>query len=221
MGTTNHAHISVHTNDLLKGKALWLVPPADVVAKLKCIMDNPPLEQNDQHPLPLFHPHVTLASVPSSVPDHILRTATPVFEPFWVSFKAVDATDAYFRSAIVHLHDSPQLSSMHTSITESLQSSGVKSSTPMFPHMSLYYVPDGRAADRQRVLDNLFRSGQLVESESGLAIHVGVGQPDTMQFNGFVSSEVWLVSCEGPVPSWKVLEKLPGGSTIKSDTTPR
>ncbi len=175
--------------------------------KLKEIMDNPPLEPDAEHPLPSFEPHITLASVPVSVSEATLKGAIPeVKEPLRIDFESVEAQQTYFRSAIVNIRKTPQLQQLLASVRRALT---VDVKAPSYPHMSLYYVDDARAADRQRALDNLFQSGHLSPSSDGLTIKFA--PKDKSNYNtssGFVADAIWIVLCEGSVGDWKVLYKM-------------
>ncbi|KLO10432.1 LigT-like protein [Schizopora paradoxa] len=190
------------------GLALWIVPPASVRDKLKAIMDNPPLEPEIEPPLPLFEPHITLASVPVSVTEAKLKDVIRDIQgTFRVDFESVEAQQTYFRSAIVHIRKTAELENLLASIKTAIP---VDVKAPYYPHMSLFYIDDVRAADRQLVIDRLFQSGHLVpcSGSTGLAINFAPedgSKPDAL--HGFDADAIWVVLCDGPVNDWRVLYK--------------
>lgn len=171
-------------------------------------MDNPPLEPNAEPPLPSFEPHITLASVPASISEAMLKDAIPeVKVPLKIDFESVEAQQTYFRSDIVNIRKTPELEELLASVRHAL---AVDVKAPSYPHMSLYYIDDARADDRQRVLDNLFQSGHLALGSGSDGLTINFTPKDRLNSNvlhGFVADAIWIVLCDGPVSDWKVLYK--------------
>ena len=127
-------------------------------------------------------------------------------------------SDAYFRSVLAVIELSPETLSLHAKINENLKMRSPQS--PMFPHMSIYYIDDAEAEERVRVLRELKDNGTVVQAEDGVRIHTSggpIGIPtgsetrplphgDTLQ--GFDGVEIWVALCDGPVETWTVLEKV-------------
>jgi len=201
------------------GLSLWLVPTAEQSAKLSWIMHTRPLTARMPDSYPRFHPHITLATVPSTTPVAELVVAIPSRQSrVRVDFSDVVVSDAYFRSVLAVVEPSSEISSLHTKINENLSTRNPQ--TPMFPHMSIYYIDDAEAEERARVLQELKDNGTVVKTKDGVQIHTSggpTGTPtgsetrplphgDTLQ--GFDGVEIWVALCDGPVETWTVLEKV-------------
>lgn len=177
--------------------------------QLKQLMDNPPVQLD--HKLPSFHPHVTVTTVPSSTPTAVLRDSIPVLsEPLDVIFDDVVVGDVYFRSVLVAVRSTPQLEALHAAVHEKLQ----KALGPpelRFPHLSLYYVDDAHASDRQVLLDSLWQQGFLERVENGVSFNFSSAErrAENENLSCFQAHEVWITLCEGLVEGWTVLEKIP------------
>jgi 2',3'-cyclic-nucleotide 3'-phosphodiesterase len=154
---------------------------------------------------PEFHPHITLASFPSSsapsLPD--MRSAIPTNQgSVSVEFQSVDIGSHYFRSVYIAIKHTPSLRALHEHIHAKL---GVETHTPAFPHLSLCYVTDQDAlnGERERFFEDLDRDQG--ENQS-IGLRYGEeGNNDVI--HGFEGSEVWIVNCDGPVDQWTVLDK--------------
>jgi 2',3'-cyclic-nucleotide 3'-phosphodiesterase len=173
-----------------------------------------------------FHPHITVATVPSTTPVEELVAAIPPNQPrVETTFSDVVVGDTYFRSVFAVVRQSPEIMSLHTKISENLKTRNPRS--PMFPHMSIYYIDDAEAEERTRVLQELKDNGTVVKTREGiLLVHTSDGPagvptgsvpcplPDGDVLRGFDGAEIWVVLCDGPVETWTVIEKIeliPGG----------
>lgn len=201
------------------GLSLWLVPTAEQSVKLSWIMHVRPPTAKMFNSYPKFHPHITLATVPSTTPVGELVAAIPSRQSqLKVAFSDVVASDAYFRSVLAVIEPSPEIISLHTGIHKTLKMGNPQS--PMFPHMSIYYIDDAEAEERIRVLQELKTNGTVIKTEGGVQIHTSGGpigtptgpgtrpRPYDDALHGFDGVEIWAVLCDGPVETWTVLEKV-------------
>ncbi|CDO77930.1 hypothetical protein BN946_scf184679.g9 [Trametes cinnabarina] len=136
---------------------------------------------------PQFHPHVTLASSPDAA---ALRAAIPPNQrAFPVRFKSLEVGDKYFNVGAV----------------------------PSVAHLSLYYIDDADEEERARTAETLRSELRVLESGTGdeRAVRLACldddaeGEQEPEILEGFDAEEIWVVKCEGPVPDWEVLEKIP------------
>lgn len=168
---------------------------------------------------PKFHPHITLASVPSTTPVEELVAAIPPRQPqLKAAFSDVVASDAYIRSVLAVIGPSPEIMSLHAEIHKTLKMENPQS--PMFPHMSIYYIDDAEAEERIRVLQELKANNTVIKIEGGVQIHTSRGpigtptgpgtrpRPYDDALHGFDGVEIWAVLCDGPVETWTVLERV-------------
>ncbi|KAF9653064.1 hypothetical protein BDM02DRAFT_2122023 [Thelephora ganbajun] len=201
------------------GLSLWLVPTAEQSAKLVWIMHIRPPTAKMSNSYTRFHPHITLATVPSTTPVEELVAAIPSRQPkVKADFSDVVVSDAYFRSVLAIVKPSPTIMSLRTKINENLKIRSPQS--PMFPHMSIYYIDDAEAEERKRVLQELKENGTVVQTEDGVQIHTSGGPlgvptgsgtrplPHGDALQGFDGVEIWIAYCDGPVETWTVLEKV-------------
>src|SRR5262245_46957925 len=86
---------------------------------------------------PHFQPHITLASIPSTIPLSAAASSIPKIAPLPVHFQALEIGDHFFRSVYVKIQPSEALSELHASIHVAL---AIEPKTAKFPHMSLYYI---------------------------------------------------------------------------------
>ena len=208
------------TNESISpGLSLWLVPTAAQSAKLSWIMHVRPPTAKMPDSYPRFQPHITLTTVPSTTSVEELVAAIPSRQSrVKVDFSDVVVSDAYFRSVLAAVEPSPEILSLCTKINENL---GIRDPrSPMFPHMSIYYIDDAEAEERARVLRELEDNKTVVKIEDGVQIHTSggpVGIPtgsetrplppgDVLQ--GFDGAEIWVALCDGPVETWTVLKKI-------------
>jgi len=201
------------------GLSLWLMPAAEQSAKLSWIMHVRPQAAKMSNSYPKFHPHITLTTVPSTTPAEELIAAIPPRQPqVRADFSDVVVSDAYFRSVLAVIESSPETSALHAKINESLKIRNPQS--PMFPHMSIYYIDDEEPEERTRVLQELKDNGTVVQTKDGVQIHTSGGPmgiptgsetrppPHGDGLEGFDGVEIWAVLCDGPVEAWTVLEKV-------------
>ncbi|EJD05700.1 LigT-like protein [Fomitiporia mediterranea MF3/22] len=198
---------------LLLGIALWIVPPEPAATQLKQLMRIPSsLDPLPSCTLPSFEPHITLSSFPSSVPLELLRSVLGEIKqtnarPLRVEFTGFGTGDTFFRSVVIDVLVTPELQDVHDRVQRAVRMNGYEVSSPRFPHISLFYIPDEFGAERKRIRDALWET---------CGIQCGLDYPGRMiafkvsegVFSGFDTFEVWIVRCEGPVEGWEVLEKV-------------
>ncbi|KAI0636422.1 2',3'-cyclic-nucleotide 3'-phosphodiesterase [Trametes polyzona] len=197
------------------GISLWLVPRASQAAKIALTMRVKPSSGVTRSPssFPPFHPHVTLASGPDAA---ALRAAIPPDQGVIpVRFKSLEVGEKYFMSVYVAVHSAPgtPLEALREHLRRTLDESAV----PPVAHLSLYYIDDADAEERARTAETLRSELRVLESAGGegevrsvrlACVDEEAGQePEILE--GFDGEEIWVVKCEGPVPGWEVLEKIP------------
>jgi len=72
---------------------------------------------------------------------------------------------------------------------------------PYYPHVSLYYG-DVSMETREAIIEGLVRRG---------TVEMAYGHPPVTVAGvdgGFHVAEIWIAECEGPVETWKILEKI-------------
>lgn len=201
------------------GLSLWLVPAAVQSDKLAWVMHVRPPTAKMSNSYPRFQPHITLATVPSSTPVGELVAAIPSRQSrVRVDFADVVVSDAYFRSVLAVIEPSHEILTLHAKINGNLGIHNPRS--PIFPHMSIYYIDDAEAEERSRVLQELEDNGTVVKTEGGVQIHTSRGPigiptgsetrpiPHGDELQGFDGVEIWAALCDGPVETWTVLEKV-------------
>ncbi|KAI0063431.1 hypothetical protein BV25DRAFT_428577 [Artomyces pyxidatus] len=200
----------------MAGIAIWLVPSSDESTQLQTLMARHPTPKSPAS-YAHFHPHITLASVPSASTDVPTLTASiPKWQPILsVHFSAVVSGNHYYRSVYAAIAPTPALAALHAHIHATLGDADAPN-TPAFPHMSLYYIADEEPEERDRMLQEMVSMGVVVpvkEGEgSGVELDCGVGtgadRDALTRLGGFTGSEVWIVDCDGPVEGWTPLKKL-------------
>ncbi|GLB34777.1 putative cyclic phosphodiesterase-like protein [Lyophyllum shimeji] len=193
------------------GIAVWLVPSAEDAQRLKRIMDTR-REERSNHPssYPSFHSHITLASLPlqSASPSEI-RAAIPKFEHgLSVKFKSIEIGTHFFRSVYIAIELTPELSALHDKIHAKL---AIEPRTPAFPHVSLCYIADEAAREREEFFRELKDGGKIrqIQNDSNVSINCAGGPGEEDWMSGFLAKEVWVAQCDGPVEDWTVLDKIP------------
>ncbi|PFH54260.1 hypothetical protein AMATHDRAFT_53152 [Amanita thiersii Skay4041] len=95
----------------------------------------------------------------------------------------------------------PELETLHDQVHKSL---GIDPRTPAYPHLSLCYITDKDAenGERQKFYDGL----HLRKDGNGIALDCGDGGGAEDWLSEFIIKEIWVVSCEGLVEEWKVLD---------------
>ncbi|TDL25015.1 LigT-like protein [Rickenella mellea] len=188
------------------GVALWIVPSATEAAELRKFMDQPPLE-TEISPYPSFPPHITLGSFPSETPlSEITSAITSLADPLRIKFKSIDVGDHFFRSVFISIENTTKLRELHGAIHDALK---LERKTPNFPHLSLYYIAESKASERQLVLDNLWKKGRLVRlSEGEVALNLDHSGGQERLISEFAAKEAVIALCDGPVEEWKILDTI-------------
>ena len=152
---------------------------------------------------PKFEPHVTLASLPLDIPVSAILAGVPQGQKqIDISYKSLEIGTHYFRSVYIAVKLSPELSALHQHVHAALQTDP---KTPAYPHLSLAYVTDKDAETRLR--HQFAESLEVKEANDGIALGVGDGRDESKDWiAGFRADEIWIVRCEGPVETWKVLD---------------
>ncbi|KAH8106859.1 cyclic phosphodiesterase-like protein-domain-containing protein [Cristinia sonorae] len=183
--------------------SLWLVPDPDGDAiKLSRIMDEEITTVKSPSSFPHFHPHITLTTVPSTTSESVLRDAVKPSQPTVpIRFQSLDVGNKYFMSVYVTVHRTPELVALRDHLSNVLGEKTV----PPIPHMSLYYIDDPDAADRQKVADILQRD-RVIDGPDGSSVRLDCTEGDERGvdvLDGFVGHEIWIMLCDGPVDTWK------------------
>jgi 2',3'-cyclic-nucleotide 3'-phosphodiesterase len=187
---------------------LWLVPPNDVTDKLRTIMDMKTPSHKSPSSFPHFHPHITLATVPSDFDLKSLRQAVPVDQAALpVTFKAVEVGDKYFMSVYVTVNQNGLLGLLREHLVEALGESTV----PPKAHVSLFYIDDSEPEERTKMMDELVKQKRIVDvGDERVALDCsevpGTRSEDVL--DEFLGGEIWLVLCDGPVETWSIKDKI-------------
>ncbi|KAI9061481.1 hypothetical protein FKP32DRAFT_1631088 [Trametes sanguinea] len=207
-------HILIATQRM--GISLWLVPRASQAEKIKFVMRLRPSSTLSPSSFPDFHPHVTVATSPDLA---ALRAALPAdLRPIPVRFKRLQQDrnqGKYFMAVYVVVHSAPG-SALET-LREHFRAQLGAQAVPQLAHMSLYYIDDADREERGRIAEKLrselrvLESGTGEESKAQLAcVDDNVeGEQEPEILDGFDGEEIWVVKCDGPVPTWEILEKIP------------
>ncbi|KAG6814574.1 hypothetical protein H0H92_000103 [Tricholoma furcatifolium] len=196
-----------------KGITLWIVPDEEDTKRLETIMR---ARQDERHnypsSYPAFQPHVTLASFPSTStpPTAAIRAAiAPVAQQggLAVKFQSVDIGTHFFRSVYIAITLTPGLAALHEAVHTKL---GIEPKTPSYPHVSLCYIDDedARKGERERFFEELKREGRIREEGHGVSLRCGKGEGDVVWLSEYQPKEVWIAECDGPVESWKIIDKI-------------
>lgn len=193
------------------GISIWLVPSTQDALKLKTIMRNRDRPSCSPSSYPEFHPHITLASFPSSSVKSIsdLRSAIPPNHgSFSVEFESIIIGSHYFRSVYIAVKHTPSLRALHEYIHTKV---GKEPDTPAFPHLSLCYIDDedARNGERQRFFRDLDHDAGAGIQKGGQGVSLRYGERgEDDRIWGFEASEVWITNCDAPVDQWTVLDKV-------------
>lgn len=205
------------------GLAVWLVPVPEDAVKLKQLM-RVPLDYR----VPSFEPHITIASFSASTTHEELQAAltrqktrldltssADVEHPkphMSLAFRALSTEDAFFRSVLIDIIPSPALENLRDLVFQALPYGETKS--PRFPHLSLYYIPDEYAADRERTRNGLWAKYGRAKDDAGKPA-VGFQLPsaetegeDPGLLTGMTVTEIQIVRCEGPPEGWEVMHRI-------------
>ncbi|KAL4246112.1 hypothetical protein ABKN59_003285 [Abortiporus biennis] len=190
------------------GTSLWLVPPPDKANLLShTIMSLKTPGAQSPSSYPHFDPHITLATVPSSTPIANLRASIPHHQkPIPIRFKSLEVGSKYFMSVYVAIHHSPELVTLRENLQETLGNQAV----PPLAHVSLFYIDDSDADERQKMADKLAEEGRvIVHDDESVTLDLTEGDKRNQELlTGFEGGEIWIAVCDGPVPTWKVAEKI-------------
>ncbi|KAG6862070.1 hypothetical protein C0995_007200 [Termitomyces sp. Mi166 len=123
-----------------------------------------------------------------------------------IKFQSVDIGTHFYRSVYIAITLTPGLQALHRDVHTKL---GIEPKTPAYPHVSLCYINDADAAEREKFLDELKNEGKIrYESDGkGVSLKCGKGE-DSVWLSEFRAREVWVAKCDGPVESWTVLDKI-------------
>jgi len=196
------------------GLSLWLVPSAEQINLIRSVLPKRPLESQPSdhdlspHSYPTITPHITLVSIPNAGGPsewNALLDAVPTHQrSIRANFQSLVVDDHYFRSVLIDVRRTQDLVDLQSQIATTLSRSGLKPSAPRFPHMSLCYITNEDAGERERVAQMLRNNGVVTENQDAQSISLRCG---VRSLGGFDGEEIWAVKCEGPVETWEVLER--------------
>lgn len=115
----------------------------------------------------------------------------------------MDVGDTYFRSVYTAIKPNDGLHDLHARVHDAL---GVEPRTPKYPHMSLCYIADDDAAERDAYLQALKDEGMMRQEGDGASLQCGEGKEDWV--SGVDVDEIWITKCDGPVEGWEVLDRV-------------
>lgn len=198
------------------GIGLWLVPSSSHSRKLQRIMEFRPSESKASSPrsYPHFHPHITLASgLPASIDVPSVIACIPTDVLLHAKFKSIEVGDTYHRSVIMDVHRSPGLLAFNQQVHQELRKlQGVEPRSPRFPHMSLYYIDDSEAEERQAVVSELLNTGKAVRDSDQIILDCSSSShalsTSKDKLSGFDVGEVWIMKLEGAVKTWEPIAKV-------------
>lgn len=193
--------------------SLWLVPPRDVAAKLRTIMDMKTPTAKSPSSFPHFEPHITLCTVPSSTDVAELCAAIPKDQPVVpVDFKAVKVGQQYFMSVYVTVHDRGELATLREALKDELG----EGSCPPVAHVSLFYIDDSEPEERAKMADRLRGEERIVLGSDGVALDCSPDAPsrERVLLSAFDGAEIWVAVCDGPVPTWVIKDRIPLRSAL-------
>ena len=186
---------------------MWIVPNATDAQRLENIMNSrtdSTLSQGGLGSYPKFHPHITLALLPLSVENNLTdieaSIASSLKAPLTIKFSSVEIGSHYFRSVYIAIEPTSEIMNLHERIHEALQT---VPQTPSFPHLSLCYIDDKDAGEREAFFKNLKDGGKI---RAGGGLDCGLVEEDWMDC--FEANEIWVVQSDGPVNEWAILRKF-------------
>lgn len=171
-----------------------------------------PLDLEQSQPstsYPEFHPHITIASFPSSrnIPLSTIRKAVPESQgPITVEFESIAIGDNFFRSVYLAVKCTAPLLDLHEHAHAAL---GLEARPGLaFPHISLCYIDENDAQNgaRKRFLGRLEDGGRIKREDGRMGLDGGHESGWVWEFE---ATEVWIAQCDGPVSGWSVLAKIP------------
>ncbi|KAF9227802.1 hypothetical protein BS17DRAFT_406098 [Gyrodon lividus] len=196
------------------GLSLWIVPPAAQISLIQSVLPKCSSKPSDHdlspHSYPTIIPHITLASIPNAelgtTEWNALLGAVPANQrSIRANFKSLVVDDHYFRSVLVDIQRTQDLVDLQSQITTTLSRSGLKPNAPKFPHMSLCYIANEDASERERTAQMLRDTSIVTENQDMQSISLQCG---VASLTGFDGEEIWVVKCEGLVETWKVERKV-------------
>jgi len=206
-----------HSEGNFQGIALWLAPSTDEdVENINSAMQARRQVQGSEiqcspSSYPRFHPHITLASIPSSLASSLLadiRSSIPKFvRAIRVEFESIEVGTHFFRSVYIAVKPTPPLLALHAEIHKKLK---IEENTPAFPHISLCYIDDQDALQGER--NNFFEAVLSRVRQNGADKGGGISlkrKDNEDWLSGFLATELWIANCDGPVSGWTVLDKIP------------
>ncbi|KAF8710855.1 Cyclic phosphodiesterase-like protein, partial [Rhizoctonia solani] len=184
------------------GLSLWVIPSPGEYERLKPVLDD--LAKHGKGPA--FQPHVTLVSVPTSIPLPFPSLGFDKTPSMTLPFLNVRTGQSYFQSVLIAIDPTPELGNLHDSVRQALNHPLPPGGT-YFPHLSLFYGGDQEL--KESLVRRLFDQGTAVPSESKSGdIVAGISEIHV--------EEIWLVRTEGPPEAWEVIEKWKLGTHISN-----
>lgn len=193
---------------VVPGVTLWIVPSAKDTERLKNIM-RPPSSNVPERSYPSFEPHITLVSLPDPPPISLeaLYNASvpPDQKPLTIKFKSLGKGEVFYRSVFLDIELSPALVQVHKQVHERLN---LDPRTPRYPHLSLCYIDDKDAEERERFHDSLVARTR-VDAQDCFWVNCAQDGEDEDWMDGFECTEILAVDCvTGPVESWIVKHRI-------------
>jgi 2',3'-cyclic-nucleotide 3'-phosphodiesterase len=180
--------------------SLWLMPPDEIRQALKRIMHIKPSSSHSPNSYPRFEPHITLGSAPTL--EEARKGLSETRSAIPVRFREVVAGPVFFRSVYIAVAEDEKVMKLEERVRQGLGRDGPP---PSYPHLSFAYIDDSEPEERQRLLDEYLKKGIFVNEKDRAVVDCGEG----VKVDGFTALEIWIAQCNGPVESWKVLEKIP------------
>ncbi|CAL1705229.1 unnamed protein product [Somion occarium] len=170
------------------GLSLWLVPPEPQSTQISRIMSFKTNSAKSPASFPRFHPHITLSSVSSDTDISNLRSAVPAGQvKVPIHFKSVDVGDK-----------------------DNLKEALGEDTVPPLAHVSLFYIDDVDAGERQKIFEQLNEGGRIISKDDhSVALDCTEGDARGQDvIDGFVACEIWIALCDGPVEAWTIKDKI-------------
>ncbi|KAJ3492107.1 hypothetical protein NLI96_g182 [Meripilus lineatus] len=146
--------------------------------------------------------------MPSATKVEDLKAAIPTDQrPIPIRFKSVDVGNKYFMSVYVAVHHDEEL----VALRDHLKRTPGEKTVPPLAHMSLFYIDDSDREERQKMADLLVTERRvIIQDAHSIKLDLSqTGEEGTDVYSGFKGAEIWIVSCDGPVPTWEVQDRLP------------
>ncbi|PSS35622.1 hypothetical protein PHLCEN_2v1445 [Hermanssonia centrifuga] len=176
---------------------LWLVPPADIAARLGQFMSLKPGILKSASSFPHFPPHINLATVPTDsggLYEELYSLIPRDYSAIPVTFKAVKIGGDMFPSLHVEIHDTGSLRVLRSIIANKLS----EKSDEDPPRLALFYLHDDEPEERTRFMEELIHANRIVErGPDGVALDctkpLAQDITDDDLVSGFVGGEIWIV----------------------------